>query len=662
VTALVLAALFLVLTTVSPSIPDARAGESLSKWGTDPLAAAAALGSLDAREPVAAVAARRVVVKMVPSAGAPDLALFDLGRACALGGEGVYVLEAAPSAADEVPAIVETVRRLPGVVWAEQVPVLDACLVPNDPYYAPSGAIGQGGLPKIGMPAAWDLETGSEDVIVAVLDTGLDPDFSDFAGRVTSPYSAVLRTTLWPGWKDNHGHGTFVTGIAVAQGNNGQGMAGTAWNVKIMPVKIAEQQQADAATLAEGIYWAADHGADVINISWATSVNAAVLRDAVAYALNQGAVVVAAAGNSGVAQVSYPAALPGVLAVGSLSYAPSDMRADFSNTGSALDLMAPGTEILSRTIGTTPWIYWQGTSFSTPFVCGVAALVRSAAPDLSVAQVCDILTSTADDLGVSGWDPGYGYGRVDGYEAVVKAREATSTTTTSASSTTTSTTTTTTLPTSTTTTTTSTSTTSTTSTSTTSTTATSTTSTTAPVTRFVDVSADSSPYYVEIEELAARGIVAGKGGGYFYPHDDVTRQQFAKMIVLAMQYVVDFSDVSPFVDVVRNTGDLYPYHYVAVAWQRGITKGVSDSRFMPYASLTRAQLITMVARAAGLSEPPADYVPPFRNFSSDHFPSARQAAYAGLLDGMQGMGPGYDFFAYAAREEVCALLYALLHR
>ena len=120
------------------------------------------------------------------------------------------------------------------------------------------------------------------------------------------------------------------------------------------------------------------------------------------------------------------------------------------------------------------------------------------------------------------------------------------------------------------------------------------------------------------------------------------------------------ADVSPFVDVMKVAGDLYPYHYVAVAWQKGITNGTNSDHFSPYRSLTRAQLITMIVRAAALPEPPVDYVAPFPNFSGVHFPYARRAAYAGLLDDLEGAGPGYDFLAPAGRDEVCALLYRLL--
>jgi hypothetical protein len=301
------------------------------------------------------------------------------------------------------------------------------------------------------------------------------------------------------------------------------------------------------------------------------------------------------------------------------------------------------------------WAYWGGTSFSAPLVSGMAALLLSAQSDLSVEAVGAALTESARDLGAGGWDADFGWGLVDAEAALQAAGQTTTSSTTTTTSTTTTSTTSTTSSTSTTTT----------------TTPSSTTSTTAPPTtttterpHFADVSAHSSPYYAQIERLAALGVVVGKNDGNFYPRDKVLRQQFAKMVILALGLGGDVSeeDECPFTDVMNVRDDLYPYHYVAVAWQQGITQGTSAQYFSPYRDLTRAQLITMIARGAALPEPPADYDPGFPMFSSAHYASARRAAYAGILDGLIGMGPAYDFLASATREEVCALLYELVEQ
>lgn len=188
-----------------------------------------------------------------------------------------------------------------------------------------------------------------------------------------------------------------------------------------------------------------------------------------------------------------------------------------------------------------------------------------------------------------------------------------------------------------------------------------TTTATMPSSTFTDVPS-WHPYSMQINDLAAREIVAGFGAGRFGPDDWVRRQQFAKMIVLSKGYPVSEADVCPFNDVDRPTDDLYPDNYIAVAAVRRITVGIAPGEFAPWNDISRAQLITMVARAADLSEPPASYLPPFGNFSSTHYPWARKAAYTGLLAGLQGMGAGYDFWAPASRGEVCVVLYNLLRR
>jgi uncharacterized protein YkwD len=178
---------------------------------------------------------------------------------------------------------------------------------------------------------------------------------------------------------------------------------------------------------------------------------------------------------------------------------------------------------------------------------------------------------------------------------------------------------------------------------------------------FSDVGAGSL-YAAEIGLLAGRGVVNGYGDGTFGPDDSVTRQQFAKMIVLTLGYSVSLS-ASGFTDVEPKLGagdPLYPSGYIAVCAAAGITRGKTSDTFDPYGQITRAQLITMVARAAQLPAPPWGYDPPFADFSPDHYPWAVRAAYAGLLDGLVDAGPGFDFWAPATRAEVCLLLSGLL--
>ncbi len=164
-------------------------------------------------------------------------------------------------------------------------------------------------------------------------------------------------------------------------------------------------------------------------------------------------------------------------------------------------------------------------------------------------------------------------------------------------------------------------------------------------------------------ELAERGIVVGFPDGTFRPGETVTRQQFAKMIALTAGYTVslltpcDFSDVAARLDA----GDpLYPRAYVAACAAEGVIQGKTTSSFDPYDEVLRAQLITMVARAAELPAASQFYQPPFGFFSPDHYPYAAAASEAGLLNGLVGMGPAYNFWLQATRGEVCLLLSKLL--
>jgi uncharacterized protein YkwD len=190
------------------------------------------------------------------------------------------------------------------------------------------------------------------------------------------------------------------------------------------------------------------------------------------------------------------------------------------------------------------------------------------------------------------------------------------------------------------------------------------TSTGTGATGFSDVG-KSTLYADEIKLLAKLGVVSGYSDGRFGPYDRVTRQQFAKMIVLSLGCAVSPISSSSFRDVATSAGSsdpLYPAGYVETCAAQGITVGKTPFTFCPYDNITRAQLITMVARAANLPEPPRSYQPPFPEFSEQHYPWARKAAYAGWLDGLVGMGPSFDFWAPATRGEVCLLLASLVER
>jgi hypothetical protein len=182
---------------------------------------------------------------------------------------------------------------------------------------------------------------------------------------------------------------------------------------------------------------------------------------------------------------------------------------------------------------------------------------------------------------------------------------------------------------------------------------------------FVDVA--GSPYATAIYQLADRGIITGFEDNTFRPNAPVSRQQFAKMIVKTMNLTVTGSEVCPFVDVGAQTGadPFYPAKYVAVCAAQGITLGKTPATFAPYDNILRQQLVSMVVRAAALSDPPVDYAPSFvpgQFYPAEHYVNARKAAYTGLLQGLLGVGPSYDFFAASTRGECAQLLYNVLQR
>lgn len=170
---------------------------------------------------------------------------------------------------------------------------------------------------------------------------------------------------------------------------------------------------------------------------------------------------------------------------------------------------------------------------------------------------------------------------------------------------------------------------------------------------------DTHPYAPAINDLKGRGIISGFADGTFQPNSQMTRQQFAKVIVKTLGLTVTGDESCPFSDVSHGLSPddpFYPDKYVAVCAANGITTGKTASAFDPNGNVTRAQLITMVARAADLAAPPSSYSPSFGSFDPTHYPWARKAAYAGLIDGLQGMGRSFNFLASATRGEVAEVL------
>ncbi|MCJ7797792.1 MAG: S8 family serine peptidase, partial [Thermoleophilia bacterium] len=326
---------------------------------------------------------------------------------------GIWVVEyVGPASAAEAE---QTLRDAPGIGWVESAGVRTLDIVPDDPYYFPGVASpGQYGPRVVGLEQAWDVTTGSSQVIAAVLDTGIGRGIPDFAGRIVSPYSAKYDSTLPDDWEDVEGHGSGTAGVAAARGDNGVGVAGAAWGVSIMPVHLSDTASSNLEDEIEGLLWAVEHGADVINLSLGSSQPDLAELDAIRYAIDSGVTVVASAGNSGPGVgIQYPAGYPGVISVGATDR--WNGVADFSNSGPGLDLVAPGSDIVTWAADDREYfiVLTGGTSFAAPMVTGIVALMLSEAPDLTSPQVGAMLRETATDLGPAGRDESYGSGLVD---------------------------------------------------------------------------------------------------------------------------------------------------------------------------------------------------------------------------------------------------------
>ncbi|HVQ94490.1 MAG TPA: type VII secretion-associated serine protease mycosin [Mycobacteriales bacterium] len=269
---------------------------------------------------------------------------------------------------------------------------------------------------RLDAPRVWNLTRG-EGVTVAVIDSGVDGRVPQLRGHVQRGVDIV--NGGGPANTDCFGHGTFVAGIIAAQPKTGTGVAGIAPGATILPIRQANNAtDGSSAGMAVAIRAAVDRGARVVNISASSFFPSDDLAAAVRYAAGKDVLIVAAASNDaqGGNPKTYPAAYPQVLAVGAVGM--DGKRTDFSETGSFLDLVAPGDDIISLSRGGPGHVQDRGTSYSAPFVAGVAALVRAYHPKLTAAQVVHRLELTADHPGTTLPDAGLGWGVVDPYAAV----------------------------------------------------------------------------------------------------------------------------------------------------------------------------------------------------------------------------------------------------
>ena len=355
-------------------------------------------------------AADRVLIQ--PRAG---LSLAEIDKAIAphggkrgrfIAGAGVHVIQLPPGA--DPKAVAAALSKHPHLKFAEVDMKLKHALAVNDPYYA-----NEWHLNTINAPTAWNSST-AKSMTIAILDTGVDGTHPDLSAQMV------------PGWNfynnssntaDSNGHGTEVAGTAAALGNNSIGVASPAFNAKIMPVVIADSTgTAYLSTIAQGLTWAANNGANVANISYDAVAGYSTVQSAAQYFQGKGGVTVGAAGNDS-ANLTFASTTTMVTAAATDS---SNNHTSWSNYGNLVSIAAPGVGIYTTTNG-GGYGAPSGTSFSSPIVAGVVAQMKSARPDLSSTTIQSLLFSSATDLGTAGWDMYYGWGLVNAAAAVQAA-------------------------------------------------------------------------------------------------------------------------------------------------------------------------------------------------------------------------------------------------
>ena len=280
---------------------------------------------------------------------------------------------------------------------------------PNDVYLER-----QWGLEKIKAFKAWEITKGNPDVIIAILDTGIELTHPDLVNKIVKPYNAINPDLSVD---DDNGHGTTIAGIIGAEANNNRGIAGIAYNCKIMPIKVLDfEGEGKYSDVADGIIYAVDNGAKVINLSLGGYGYSYILRIAVEYALDNNCIIVAYVGNDNVSDLVFPAAYNGVIGVTASDS--GDAIPLYCNKGVYVDVSAPGESVYTTDLD-NKYDYERGTSLASGYVSGLAGLLLSLYPNYSYEEIQQIIYNSADVIGKDSYNDEYGVGRINAYKAVI---------------------------------------------------------------------------------------------------------------------------------------------------------------------------------------------------------------------------------------------------
>lgn len=315
----------------------------------------------------------------------------------------------------------QLISRMGKIEYVEPDYQAEALELTNDPGITENK---QWGMYKIKVAdsgdSAWNYAKSTAEARIAIIDTGIDQDHEDLAGKVVDSKNCTDSPTT----DDLYGHGTHVAGIAAAVTNNSKGVAGLGYNASLLNAKaLGDNGSGYYSWIANCIIWAADNGAKVINMSLGGSSGSRTLQNAVNYAWNKGVILTAAAGNSGNSSPTYPAYYSNIVAVAATDV--NDRKASFSSYGRWVDVAAPGKEIYStfpnhsNKIGKTNYDYANGTSMATPHVAGLAALVWGTTYGTDKASVRKQIEGTADKI--TGTGKYWTYGRINALKAVTTA-------------------------------------------------------------------------------------------------------------------------------------------------------------------------------------------------------------------------------------------------